>query len=234
MSKIKGAGITAAQIAAALSGIGHAVWMARPKSPDETTTSWKKRKRARKAYLNDLSGEDMTDLRADEVWDDMLAAMGSRALPTGLRAARSARVTGYDGGVRLSRELPAAVKQLSAKGILTKQDCDMAALFIADWELAYLSEARMTGRYEAAIGAGGGGVPETKAAVIDARARCDAAKTKMPKACWEVLVQMLTMDVAAVEVSGDVARRYSSAKARRYGVGVLLCAALETLVDIYS
>ena len=223
-------------IAAGLRAVGLAFTLGLDRVAGETTSAWKKRRRARKAHIEGMTGAALSDLRADEIWDKMLAAMAPRGVPTGLRAARSVDVKAAGHGVRVSQALPAGILQLRAKGILTDIDARMAGRFLADYNLAYYSEAGMTARYAAVISGGPsvGGVPAARAAVSDARRRMDAARAAMSESCWVVLVQMVVYDVAQVDVSGTAAERYGSAKARRYGVGVLLTAGLETLKQIYG
>lgn len=223
-------------ICSGLAAIGLAFQLGLERVDGETVSAWKRRRRARKDYLSQMTGAALSDLRADEMWDKMLAAMAPRGGPTGFRAARSVDVKAVGHGVRVSQALPSGILQLLAKGILTDWDARVAGRFLADYSLAYYSEAGMTARYAAVISGGGsvGGVPAARAAVEDARRRMDAARSVMSESCWEVLVQMVVYDVAQVDVSGTAAARYKSVKARRYGVGVLLTAALESLIDIYG
>ena len=223
-------------IAAGLRAVGLAFTLGLDRVPGETVSAWKKRRRARKAHIEGMTGAALSDLRADAIWDKMLAAMAPRGVPTGLRAERSVDVTAGAYGVRVSPALPAGILQLRAKGILTESDMRVAGRFLADYNQAYYSEAGMCARYEAVISGGScaGGVPMARAAAQDARARMDMARAGMSASCWTVLVQMVVYDVAQVDVSGSAAERYGSAKARRYGVGVLLTAGLETLMQIYG
>ena len=221
---------------AGLAAIGTAFTLGLDRVDGETVSAWKRRRRARKDYLSKTVGSALSDLRADEVWENMLSALTPRGGPTGLRAARSADVVKVSSlGVRLSSDLPDGVMRLAGKGILTRSDLALAERFRADYVMAYYSSAGMTGRYSAAVSGGGSAlaVMDARASVIDARGRMDIARRAMSASCWAVLVQMVVYDTAQVDVSGTTAERYGSVKARRYGVGVLLTAALESLTNIY-
>lgn len=237
-------------MAFALFQIGRAVFLCAEKYEGETTTRFKKRRRARKDYLQAKSGQALSDRAASDMWDGLLSEMHierghfegmreavvSRAgtAPTALRAVRSVRLGVYGGGVRLSAEIPSAIRQLRAKDVLTDSEVALIVRFRGDYDLAYYSSPGLTTNYG---GVGGGGsasaVGSARAAVIDARARMRCAEQAMTAGCWDVLVKMATMDIAQVNVGGTT-ERYKDPKARRYAAGILLIEALAGLAKIYG
>lgn len=228
--------MTLATFAAAVS---RAVYLCGPDDLFDTGTKRKKRARARRAHVRALaaasSGEtNMTDLRADEIWDKALGAMRARAVPTGHRADKAARVKDYANGVRLDGELPAGIRQLLSKGMLTAAEARAIGRFREDYLLAYYSTPGMTSNY-GAVGGGGtaGGVPAARVAVVDARRKIEDIRAVLGAGSWDVLVKMAVLDYAQLNVGG-ISARYKDVKARRYAAGVLLMDGAAALLKIYT
>jgi len=229
--------VSAINVAFGLHRIGVAFTLGLDRVDGETVSAWKRRRSARRASLRKISGAVLSDQRADEIWDKTLRSMSLQSVPTGHRATKSAKVapfTRLGRAVRLSGELPAGVRQLHAKGMLTDREVGFASRFRADHDLAYYSGAGMTVKYDA-VGGGSGmadGVASARGAVMDARDRLRRAEAGMTAGCWDVLNKMVVMDIAQVNVGG-VVDRYRGDKARRSAAGMLLMEALGALGEIY-
>ena len=219
-----------------LAGIGEAVYLCAPQYEGETTTQWKKRRRARRDFLRSKMG-GLDDVSADavwDVWDRRLRGMSAYEIPTGYRADKSAKVRSHHGAVKMSPELPAGIRQLLKKGTLTSAEGHLVARFRREYELAYYSAPSMTTRYEERVsGSGSGGVAQARAAVRDARARMGLARSQMSPRCWQVLTQMVCFDVAQVTV-GESVTRYKGQAAYRHAAGILLIEALDAIKTIYG